>query len=203
MWFLLVAGILHCGGFARPGFREVEFCRAVAVLSNKARVEFTRYETPASLEAAHEDLLFLTEREAGESGLSKSIRRVAAVSLVTSVVVVPQKSAVRSLSDLAGRPICFLLGTNNQFYLQNAFAQRHLGWIPIGFQEKDEMMDAYRVGYCAGLAGERAGLESLRISQRVLPEMLASEPVFVYTYGHRSNIRDAIDLLCIQWGCIE
>lgn len=171
---------MHCGGFARD-VREVDFCRAVAVLSHKAGVEFTRYE---SLTVGHEDLLFLTEREASENDLVKSIRRVAGVFVVNNVVFVPQKSEVRSLADLAGRPICFLLGTNTQFYLQNAFTQRHMAWIPMGFQEKDEMLDAYRVGYCAGLAGEQAELGA----QRALPETLASEVIFVYTYRRDDNL---------------
>jgi general L-amino acid transport system substrate-binding protein len=194
------AGVVRCGGVARPGLvdiapdgraqgLELDLCRAIAsvVLGSNGRLEFTNYDSEKAFAAArtgHEDVMFLTGREMVENGLAGSVIPGPAIFVETTSVIVRQDAPYRHLEELAGKPICFALGPHAQFHLHSWFAARHLEFQPMGFQEDVEMNDAYKVRYCQGLAGETTTLaetahspEMGKVQHRFLPETLAAYPI--------------------------
>jgi general L-amino acid transport system substrate-binding protein len=94
----------------------------------------------------------------------------------------------RHVADLAGKPICFMLGEAPQRNLEAWFAARALPFVRMGYQEFDEMTDAYDAGACRGLAAETTGLAALRLGAegrpaggRILPEALTDFPILAMT----------------------
>jgi len=192
--------VLRCGGVERPGLVEIEpegkahgleldLCRALAsvVLGSNGRLEFTRYDSEkafAAARAGHDDVMFLTGRELVENGLTGQVIPGPAIFVERTAVAVPEASSVRHLEELADKPICFSLGGHAEFHLHGWFAASKLGFTPMGFREDVEMNDAFKVGYCQGLAGESTALAETVHSadmggkaSRLLPESLAAFPI--------------------------
>lgn len=197
-------GVVRCGGVERPGLiavedggkaagLELDLCRAVAsvVLGPNGRLEFRRYDSEkafAEARAGKDDISFLTGREMIDNGLTGKVIAGPAVFVETMAVMVPSDSPVQHLEQLAKHPICFALLQRAQDHLTGWFAERHLDFIRMGFQEDGEMNDAYAVNYCAGLAGETTTLADTRATgelakspHRFLPETLAAYPIVAAT----------------------
>lgn len=197
-------GVLRCGGVERPGLiavedngkaagLELDLCRAIAsvVLGPNGRLEFRRYDSEkafADVRAGKDDVSFLTGREMIDNGLTGKMVAGPAVFVETMSVMVPKDSPVQRLDQLANHPICFALLQRAQDHLTSWFAERHLDFVRMGFQEDVEMNDAYAVNYCGGLAGEATTLADTRASgdlakseHRLLPETLAAYPVVAAT----------------------
>jgi general L-amino acid transport system substrate-binding protein len=193
-------GVVRCGGVERPGLiavedngkaagLELDLCRAVAsvVLGPTGRLEFRRYDSEkafAEVRAGKDDLSFLTGREMIDNGLTGKLTPGPTVFVETMSVMTPKDSPVQHLEQLAGRPICFALLQRAQDHLSGWFAERHLDFVRMGFQEDVEMNDAYAVNYCGAVAGEATTLADTRASgdlaktqHRFLPETLAAYPV--------------------------
>lgn len=197
-------GVLHCGGAERPGLisiddkgqargLELDICRALAsvVLGPTGRLEFRRYDSVNAYERLRDgtdDVAFLTGSEILDQNLAGKLVPGPAIFYETTAVMIDENSPVRHLAELAGQSICFSLGSNAQRHLEAWFAARHLDFIRQGFQEDVEMLDAYNVQYCGGMAGETTTLAAVRLNggvehrkSRILPEPLAAFPVLATT----------------------
>ena len=82
----------------------------------------------------------------------------------------PEASPARTLRDLAGQPICFLQGEASHRHLEAYFAARRLPFVRMGYQEPDELYDAFAAGACAAYAGEATRLARQRRGARILEE---------------------------------
>jgi general L-amino acid transport system substrate-binding protein len=91
-------------------------------------------------------------------------------------------------SDLAGRSICFLQGDASHRHLEAYFAARRLAFQRMGYQEEDELHDAFDARQCQAWAAEVTTLAAVRLEGgktlrggRILSEPLASFPIIVAT----------------------
>ena len=201
----VIAGkVVCCGGVERPGLAlpdgrglyeglEVDVCRAVAaaVLGSPDRVKFHAYESPEDFDAVRkgaDDLFFLTGAEIESNRVAGKVLPGPTVFVESQNVMVSSRSAARHVGDLAGESVCFMGGTPAEQCLNGCFAGLHKNFFRRSFTEDGEMVDAYQVGNCRGLAGEITYLAAARldpgvnrISGRILPESLCAFPVMAAT----------------------
>jgi hypothetical protein len=185
---------LSCGAVTRPGVAErgadgvwrgraVALCHAVADAAGGpgAAILFHGYDSLAALrDAADDRIAFLSDAERAIAPLSGALRAGPPIAVSRQVLIVPPAAAARTPRDLAGRMICFIVGTRAEDAL-DAWARR--AGVPIerlAFQEPVEMRDAYDVGKCAAIAldAEEANGDT---GGRALDEPLASEPIMATT----------------------
>ncbi len=199
-----VQGIVRCGAEERPGFAwvgadgriaglAVDLCRAIAVaaLGPEGRVGFRLYESSRDYDAVRggvDDLFFLSGTEIADEKLAPSVLQGPTVFIEALSLMVPEASSVRRLEDLAGGSVCFMVGSGAQRALEAAAEQRHLSFARLGFQESEEMLDAYNVQRCRAVGGEATQLAQMRLDpgvnhlvSRILPQPLALYPVFAAT----------------------
>jgi general L-amino acid transport system substrate-binding protein len=197
-------GKVRCGGVERPGLAhagakgrfaglEIDVCRAVAaaVLGSADRIEYHAYDASRDFDAVRDgtdDLYFLTGSEVNREKLAGKVLPVATVFVESQSVMVPVDSPARHLRDLAGKSICFLIGSPVERGLENAFETLGVRWFPVPFSEEGEMNDAYEVQRCHAIAGERTTLATIplhsgvnQLSSRILPEPLVSFPIMAAT----------------------
>lgn len=197
-------GVVYCGGVERPGLAlpdghghfkglEVDFCRAVAdaVLGSPDRIEFHAYENPKDFDAVRsqkDDIFFLTGSEIARHKLAGKVLPGPTVFVESQNVMVPAKSAVRHVADLAGNSICYMIGNPEEQSLNAYFAGLHKQFFHRAFSEYGEMVDTYQAQDCHALAGEITYLAATRldkgvnhISSRILPESLSTYPVMAAT----------------------
>ena len=195
------AGVLRCAGVARPGLAfpaadrtwhglEVELCRAVAVavLGDEARIEFRGLYAPSSFEAARrgeDQLAFLTMQEMADRHLTGEMLPATPVFYLPEQVLVPGDSTAASVSDLAGKMVCFEPGTRADRDLDALVSVRGMRVFYGPFFEAEEMIDAFNVGRCDAIVGEATALAALRLNvdearqpARLLPDILSVQPVF-------------------------
>ncbi|MGC8493101.1 MAG: hypothetical protein ACP5SH_15330 [Syntrophobacteraceae bacterium] len=208
-------GVVRCGGVERPGLAfpdghghfkglEVDFCRAVAdaVLGAPDQIEFHVYgKTHKGFDAVRnqtDDISFLTGSEIVRHNLAGKVLPGPTVFVESQNVMVPSKSAVRHVADLAGDSICYMIGSPVEQSLNAYFAGLHKQFFHRAFSEHGEMVDTYRAQDCHALAGEITYLAAARlngginhITSRILPESLSTYPVMAAT-----GVTDA------QWSAI-
>jgi general L-amino acid transport system substrate-binding protein len=196
--------VLHCGGAIRPGLAfpaadhswqglEVEICRAVAVAANgpDARIAFHSYVSAkdfARLASGQDALGFLTGSELLANGLAGAMLPGPAVFYVADGIMVWQSSPARHIADLSGTMVCAEPGTGPERALAAYFRAHHFALNFSGWQEAEEMMDAFDVGRCPAVAQEITALAALRLNSeseghpaRILPETMAASPLLAVT----------------------
>jgi len=197
-------GVVRCGGEPRPGLVGVrpdgratglylDVCRAIAaaVLGSNGRLEFHQYDSSKAYDAVRngsDDVYFLSGAEILEEGLAGKVLPGPPVFYETTAVMVADKSQVQRLADLAGKPICFSLGSNAERHLEAWFAAHRLDFNHLGYQEDVELYDTYNVQVCRALAAEITTLAEVRLDggvnnlrSRILPEPLAIFPIVAAT----------------------
>ena len=197
-------GTLHCGAVERPGIAEVsptggaigvavDLCRAVAiaVLGPSGRVSFTLYDAPHSYDGVRrgrDQVAFLTGGEIAAQDLGRFVVPGPTVLVSTIGIMVPEASPVRRLGDLGGQMVCLLIGSLGQRALESTVARLHLEISRLAFEEDVEMLDAYNVGKCGAVVGEATYLADFRrnsgvrhLASRLLPEILAADPIIAVT----------------------
>jgi general L-amino acid transport system substrate-binding protein len=193
------SGVIRCGAVARPGLIEatargaegllVDLCRAIgaAAAGPSVKVEATAYESGpdfAALRAGRDDVDFLSGGEIFADRLAGLVVPGPPVFFASIALMVPRASTAERPADLAGQPICFLQGDASHRALEAYFAERRLPFERMGFQEEDELYDAFDAGHCLALAGEATTLAAVRLAgernrrgARILAEPLARFPI--------------------------
>lgn len=188
-------GVVRCGAAPRPGLLEqtaqgahgllADLCRAIAVaaLGPSARAALDVYDSDRAFDAVRDgrdEVFFLSGSDIVGQRLAGRVLPGPTVFLEKTALMVPAASPARHLDMLADQPICFEQGTDAHRTLEAWFAERRLPFIRMGYQEPDEMHDAYDSGVCHALAGEATALAALRSDgdphrrgSRILPEPLA------------------------------
>jgi general L-amino acid transport system substrate-binding protein len=197
-------GVLHCGAEPRPSFAEmrrdgavggaaVDACRAVAaaVLGKQAKIAFDLYDSSRAFDAVRDDrdeLFFLSDDAVADEHLAPHIVRGPSVFTEKISLMVPQNAPARRPQDLAAAPVCFMIASGAQRALDAAFAKWRLDFEHLAFEEDVEMLDAYNVQRCIAVAAEATQLAVLasdgginHLTSRILPDALATYPVFVAT----------------------
>jgi general L-amino acid transport system substrate-binding protein len=197
-------GVIRCGGEPRPGLVSVkpdgramglylDMCRAIgaAVLPPTGRIEFHQYDSSKAYDAVRngtDDIYFLSGSEIVEEDLAGKVLLGPTVFHEATAVMVAHNSPIRQLADLAGKPICFSLGSNAQRHLEAWFAAHELDFVRMGYQEDVELNDAYNVQVCQAYAAEVTTLAETRLDggvnrlqSRILAEPLATFPIVAAT----------------------
>ncbi len=211
------AGALHCGGVPRPGLAspsidgkmtglEVDLCRAMAaaVLGDGAKAEFHPYTLGQDFERLRrgdDAVAFLTGSELLANSLLDAVVPGPAVFHQTNGVMVPAGSRAGHLADLAGTMVCAEPGTGPERALLAYFRSHDLPVSFSGWQEEEEMLDAFEVGRCpavaletTALAAQRADGEARGHPVRILPEPLSASPVLAV-----SGLDDARWAAIVAW----
>ena len=210
-------GKLICGVDGKlPGFSfvgpdgrytglDVDICKAVAaaVLGDPNKVDYrdlNSSERFAALASGEVDLLSrnttmtLSRDAAGGNGLS-----FAPTTFYDGQgVMTPESSGVRTLKDLAGKPICVESGTTTELNLADRMRQLKVAYTPLKFQTGDQTYAAYLGGRCVAVTSDRSQLAAKRTSfpnpaQHVLlPEVLSKEPLTPATVNGDPAWADAV-----------
>ena len=210
-------GSLVCGVDGKlPGFSfvgpdgrysglDVEVCRAVAaaVLGDPAKVDFrdlNSSERFAALASGEVDLLSrnttltLSRDASGGNGLS-----FAPTTFYDGQgVMVPVASGIKSLKDLAGKPICVESGTTTELNLADRMREINAPYTPLKFQTGDQTYAAYLQGRCVAVTSDRSQLAAKRTAfpnpaaHTLLPEVLSKEPLTPATVNGDPAWADAV-----------
>ena len=197
------AGVIRCGGVPRPGLvgqssngapsgRYLDLCRAIGatLLGPEGKIEFHPYDSDkafARVAEGADDLFFLDGSSIADHHLAGTMTLGPAVYFVSTAAMVHGDSAVRQLSDLAGKSICFYQGDTAHLNLEAAMGARRLDFVRMGYMEYGELDDAYNARMCQAQVGESGDLAAARLEERaaqpsrILVEPLATFPVFAAT----------------------
>ena len=193
-----------CGAEERAGVAQrsedgtvaglaVDICRAVAVavLGPEGRIVFTLMDSGPDFDAVrdgHEDLVFLTGGTIAAEPLADRLLLGPPAYIEPTVLMVPEGSNARTLRDLAGQRICFMIGTGAERAMEAALERDGLEVMRLGFEEDVEMQDAYNVGRCQAIVAEATFLAQVRqdggvhaLKSRILDGPLALDPVCLAT----------------------
>jgi len=210
-------GSLVCGVDGKlPGFSfvgpdgrysglDVEVCRAVAaaVLGDPAKVDFrdlNSSERFAALASGEVDLLSrnttltLSRDASGGNGLS-----FAPTTFYDGQgVMAPVASGIKTLKDLAGKPICVESGTTTELNLADRMREINAPYTPLKFQTGDQTYAAYLQGRCVAVTSDRSQLAAKRTAfpnpaaHTLLPEVLSKEPLTPATVNGDPGWADAV-----------
>lgn len=188
---------VRCGAVERPGIAQrgldgvwrgsaVYICAAAAreAFGPTARTEFHGYKTDFA-DARNDRIAFLTDLELSQPALTGSMRAGPVVGHELQVLLVPRSSSIRHREDLAARLVCFMIGSAAEDALDSWASRERVAIERLGFQEPDEMHDAYASAKCAAMAvdpADQAGnIATFPFDSRVLDPPLASSAVMAAT----------------------
>ena len=197
--------VIRCGGVSRPGLVTqspdglkaaglyLDLCRAIgaALLGPGGRIEFHPYDSDKSFERVRrgaDDLFFVDGSEILDHGLAGHLTLGPAIYFVALAAMAPGDSSIRGLKDLAGKRVCFYQGDNAHRRLEAWMAAHGLDFVRMGYMEYGELYDAYNARVCEAEVGEAGDLAVARLSDkgrplasRIVPEALATFPIFAAT----------------------
>jgi general L-amino acid transport system substrate-binding protein len=201
-------GVLHCAGIVRPGIAvptldgqhwygiAADVCRAVAgaVLGDPSRMTFRPYFDGKTLTGGADtldDVVFLSSTQlVGDAAPGAAPLVLGPVIAHDAIALLVPGAGAAHVAELARKTVCVEPGSRADRALTSYFAQRAWELREHPFQETDEMRQAYGDGNCAALAGPLTTLASVRAdpqdghrSDRLLPELLADDPIFATTAG--------------------
>ena len=210
-------GKLVCGVDGKlPGFSfvgpdgtykglDVDVCRAIAaaVLGDPNKIEYrdlNSSERFAALSSGEVDVLSRNTT----STLSRDAPGGNALSFGPTVfydgqgVMAPVSSGIRSLKDLAGKPICVETGTTTELNLADRMRELDVPYTPLKFQTGDQTYAAYLGGRCVAVTSDRSQLAGKRTNfpdpaaHALLPDVLSKEPLAPATVNADPAWADAV-----------
>jgi general L-amino acid transport system substrate-binding protein len=99
-------------------------------------------------------------------------------------LLVNSDTGIRSARDLAGKKICFLIGTEIEWQIEAYMKRQSIPFIPGPFSEEGEMEVAFVTGHCSAvtadisqLAYERIAFKNMAPKFLILPDMVAKDPL--------------------------
>ena len=184
---------------------DVDVCKAVAasVLGDPAKVEYRNLNSSerfAALASGEVDLLSrnttmtLSRDAAGGNGLSFA----PATFYDGQGVMAPVASGIKTLKDLAGKPICVESGTTTELNLADRMREQKIPYTPLKFQTSDQTYAAYLGGRCVAVTSDRSQLAGKRTSfpspdqHTLLPDVLSKEPLAPATVNADPAWADAV-----------
>ena len=210
-------GKLICGVEGKlPGFSfvesngaysglDVDVCRAVAasVLGDPSKVEYrdlNSSERFAALASGEVDLLSRNTTETlsrdapGGNGLSFGPTTF----YDGQGMLVPVASGIKTLPDLAGKPICVESGTTTELNLADRMRELNVPYTPLKFQTSDQTFAAYLGNRCVAVTSDRSQLAGKRTSfpkpdeHTLLPVVMSKEPLTPATINADPAWADAV-----------
>jgi general L-amino acid transport system substrate-binding protein len=198
--------VVRCAGVVRPGIAvpssdgkrwygiAVDVCRAIAAatLGDASLISFRPYlrgEVVDRANAESDDVVFISSSELVTAGSHAGPPLVQGPIVVhDALALLVPRTGVSDVASLHDRSVCVESGSDSDRALVRYFAQRAIGLREFPFQETDEMRQAYGDGRCDALAGPMSTLASVRADpeegragDRLLPDLLADDPIFCAT----------------------
>ncbi len=161
---------VRCGAVERPGIAErggdgvwrgvaVELCRRYAQAlggGGGVAIDFHPYRSTEDLRDAADDavaVLSAAEMAVAWPGAgAPPIPPIPPIAVSRQVLLVRAGAPLHSRSELAGRRVCFIIGTSAEAALNGWALAARVGIARVGFQETVELRDAFDAGYCAAMA---------------------------------------------------
>jgi general L-amino acid transport system substrate-binding protein len=210
-------GKLICGVDGRlPGFSfvnpdgsysglDVDICKATAaaVLGDAKQVDFRDLNSTERFAALASGEIDLLSRNTTAT-LSRDAPGGNALSFAPTVfydgqgVMTPKASGIKTLKDLAGKPICVESGTTTELNLADRMREIKAPYTPLRFQTGDQTYAAYLQGRCVAVTSDRSQLAGKRTSfpdpaaHTLLPEVLSKEPLSPATVNADPAWADAV-----------
>jgi general L-amino acid transport system substrate-binding protein len=210
-------GSLICGVDGKlPGFSfvspdgtysglDVDICKATAaaVLSDPAKVSYrdlSATERFAALSSGEVDLLSrnTTMTLSRDAPGGNALAFAPTTFFDGQAVMVPATSGIRSLKDVAGKPICVETGTASELNLADRMRELNATYTPLKFQSGDQTYAAYLQGRCVAVTTDRSQLAAKRTgfpnpSEHILlPDVLSKEPLNPATVNADPAWADAV-----------
>lgn len=196
-------GFVRCAGIVRPGLAvpaadggrwfglAVSVCRAVAagVLGDPARMTFRPYvrnDSWTGVAQEPDDISFVSGSEIASEN-ARALQPGPVIFHDASALLVPERGVAHAAA-LATKSVCVEPGSPADRALTRYFRRHEIELREHPFQETDEMRQAYGDGKCDALAGPLSTLANVRAdpkegrpTDRILPELLADDPIFAST----------------------
>ena len=210
-------GSLICGVDGKlPGFSfvspdgsysglDVDICKATAaaVLSDPAKVTYrdlSATERFAALSSGEVDLVSrnTTMTLSRDAPGGNALAFAPTTFFDGQAVMVPATSGIRSLKDVAGKPICVETGTASELNLADRMRELNATYTPLKFQSGDQTYAAYLQGRCVAVTTDRSQLAAKRTgfpkpSEHILlPDVLSKEPLNPATVNADPAWADAV-----------
>ncbi|MCP9782605.1 amino acid ABC transporter substrate-binding protein [Cyanobium sp. WKJ7-Wakatipu] len=210
-------GSLICGVDGKlPGFSfvspdgsysglDVDICKATAaaVLSDPAKVTYrdlSATERFAALSSGEVDLLSrnTTMTLSRDAPGGNALAFAPTTFFDGQAVMVPATSGIRSLKEVAGKPICVETGTASELNLADRMRELNATYTPLKFQSGDQTYAAYLQGRCVAVTTDRSQLAAKRTgfpkpSEHILlPDVLSKEPLNPATVNADPAWADAV-----------
>jgi general L-amino acid transport system substrate-binding protein len=210
-------GSLICGVDGKlPGFSfvspdgsysglDVDICKATAaaVLSDPAKVTYrdlSATERFAALSSGEVDLLSrnTTMTLSRDAPGGNALAFAPTTFFDGQAVMVPATSGIRSLKDVAGKPICVETGTASELNLADRMRELNATYTPLKFQSGDQTYAAYLQGRCVAVTTDRSQLAAKRTGfptpsdHILLPDVLSKEPLNPATVNADPAWADAV-----------
>jgi general L-amino acid transport system substrate-binding protein len=210
-------GSLICGVDGKlPGFSfvspdgsysglDVDICKATAaaVLSDPAKVTYrdlSATERFAALSSGEVDLLSrnTTMTLSRDAPGGNALAFAPTTFFDGQAVMVPATSGIRSLKEVAGKPICVETGTASELNLADRMRELNATYTPLKFQSGDQTYAAYLQGRCVAVTTDRSQLAAKRTgfpkpSEHILlPDVLSKEPLNPATINADPAWADAV-----------
>ena len=113
-------------------------------------------------------------------------------------VMAPTASGIKTLKDLAGKPICVESGTTTELNLADRMREQTIPYTPLKFQTGDQTYAAYLQGRCVAVTSDRSQLAGKRSSfpqpddHTLLPDVMSKEPLTPATVNADPVWADAV-----------
>ena len=158
---------LRCSAAERPGFAgpdggmAADLCRAMAIAvggPGATAVLDVAAMSPESVRRGIHDLYFVSGDEVAAAGVAGLVVPGPTVFIERVSLLVPEMSAAARPEDLAGRVVCFMIAGPGHVAIEAALGRVSPPIVRLGFQEQDEMLDAFNAGRCQAMADESTRL---------------------------------------------
>jgi general L-amino acid transport system substrate-binding protein len=167
---------------------DVDFCKAVAAaaLGDAAKVEFVplgakdRFD---ALKAGKVDVLARNTTWTMERETKMGLRFVGVNYMDGQGFMVNKSLGVNSVLTMSQAAICFLTGTTTQANVDDFFREKQMSYLPVTFDNLDELVTAYEAGKCDTYTADQSQLYAVRLKLAkpddniILPDVISKEPL--------------------------
>jgi general L-amino acid transport system substrate-binding protein len=193
-------GTLLCGvntgllGFASKGADsvwvgfDVDFCKAVAAaaLGDAAKVEnvpLNAKDRFDALKTGKVDVLARNTTWTMERETKMPLRFVGVNYMDGQGFLVNKSLGVNSVLTMSQAAICLLTGTTSQANVDDFFREKQMSYLPVTFDNLDELVTAYEAGKCDSYTADQSQLYAVRLrlakpdDNIILPDVISKEPL--------------------------
>ena len=113
-------------------------------------------------------------------------------------LMVKKDSGINSIEDLANKSICLGSGTTTEQNINDAFESASLPYIPIKYQDLNQVVAGYLQGRCSAMTSDRSQLAAARSGFKnpkghiILDDVLSKEPLAPASDGQDQKLSDAM-----------